>query len=90
MEKKKTFVIVITIIVVVLGLLGVFLYKPVKSMIFCNQVLSIPPIFLYTKSGFRDCMRQADVSDFFTETYIQIRDSVDRNKEVLEYLRESN
>ena len=89
MEKKKTCIIVITIIVLVVGLLGAFLYKPVKSMVFCNQILSIPPSFVYTKGGFRDCMRQANVSNFFTETYIQIRESVDRNKEVLEYLKES-
>ena len=88
MEKKKTFVIVIIVIIVIAGLLGILLYKPVRSTIVCNQLLSIPPSFVYTKSGFRNCMSQKGVSNFFIETYIQIRDSVERNKEGVEYMKD--
>lgn len=88
MEKKKTFVILIAVILAIISLLGVILYKPIKSTIACNQLLSIPPSFVYTKSGFRDCMGQTGNSTFFTEMYIQIRSTVERNKEAQKYIKE--
>ena len=88
MEKKKTFVILITVTLAIVSLLSALLYKPIKSMIACNQLLSIPPSFVYTKSGFRDCMGQTGNSTFFTEMYIQIRSTVEKNKEAQRDIKE--
>jgi hypothetical protein len=81
MKTKKSLIIVTLVILIVISLFGIILYKPIRSTIVCNQILSIPPSFRYTKSGFRDCMRQTGNSTFFTEMYIQIRSTVEKNKE---------
>ena len=88
MKKKKTFIILITILLAIISLLSVLLYKPIKSTIACNQLLSIPPSFVYTERGFRDCMEQTGNSTFFTEMYIQIRSTVEKNKEAQKYIKD--
>lgn len=88
MYTKKPLFVVSIVLLAIIGLTGIVLYKPVRATIICNQILSIPPSFRYTKSGFRDCMEQTGNSAFFTEMYIQIRSSVEQNKEAQKYIKE--
>jgi hypothetical protein len=88
MGKKKTFVILFAVILTIVSFLGALLYKPIKSTIAYNQLLSMPPVFVYTKSDFRYCMAQTGNSTLFTEMYIQIRSTVEKNKEAQRYLKE--
>jgi len=82
MSTKKALFLVLSVLFVLSLLLVVWLYKPVKALRGCHNALNQPPMFVYSESGFRYCMSQKDVPSYFTNIYIELRYTIERNHEV--------